>query len=155
MRIADIDYIIAITIGQSLERRTHMAEKGSWTRSPIVGGIVGVFAGGLTILLVQSLGHRLFGTGDLTDPSSITTPMFASVLVAWILGASVAGWLGTYWARSQSTVLGTIAGLVLLAGSVSNMIAIPHPTWMMIAAVVLMPVAAIVAARRAAAPNAG
>ena len=131
-----------------------MAETRSWTRSPVVGGIVGVFAGGLTVLLVESLGHRLFGTADLSDPSSITTPMFASVLVAWILGASVAGWLGTYWARSQSLVLGTVAGLVLLAGSVSNMIAIPHPTWMMVAAVVLMPAAAVLAAKRAAAPRA-
>jgi hypothetical protein len=43
-----------------------------------------------------------------------------------------------------------IVGLTLLAGAVSTMIAIPHPLWMSAAAVVLMPVAAVLAARATA-----
>jgi hypothetical protein len=123
---------------------------GGWIRSPVAGGLIGVFAGGLTVFLLEGLGHGLLGTADPADASSITAPMFASVLVAWILGSAVAGAVATYWARTTGLTLGVIVGLTLLAGAVSTMIAIPHPLWMGAAAVVLMPVAAVLAARATA-----
>ncbi len=123
-----------------------MSENGGWIRSRWIGGIVGVFAGGIVILLVESAGHRLFGTAPPGDLSAVTGPMFASVLVAWILGAAVAGALATYWTRASTRVTGAVAGLVLLAGSVANLLAFPHPTWMAVAAVVGMPTAALLAA---------
>lgn len=116
-------------------------------RSPVVAGIVGLFAGGLTILLLEWVGHRLFGTADLADPSTITTPMFASVLVAWVVGSAVAGAVGTYWARATTITVGLVLGLLLVAGAFSNLALAPHPAWMMISATVLMPTAAILAAR--------
>lgn len=128
-----------------------MADSGrSWVRSPVVAGIVGVFAGGLSIFLIESLGHAIFGTASPDDLSSITPAMFASVLVAWIVGSAVAGAVATHWARASSITLGLIAGAVLLAGAVSTMLVIPHPTWMMVAAVVLMPLAALVGSRSVA-----
>ena len=128
-----------------------MTERRSRVRSPVVAGIVGVFAGGLTIFLLEAAGHALFGTADPNDLSTITAPMFASVLVAWILGSAAAGWVATYWARSTSLVLGIVVGLVLLAAAGSNMLVIPHPAWMIAGAVVLMPLAAVLGARAAAA----
>lgn len=124
-----------------------MSERGGWTRSRIVAGVVGVFAGGLVIFLLESLGHRLFGTADPTDLSSVTGPMFASVLVAWVVGSGVAGGLATHWAGVWTQTLGLVMGLILLAAAASNMLVIPHPVWMMVAAVVLMPLAALLAAR--------
>lgn len=124
--------------------------KTGWARSPFVGGVIGVFAGGLTIFLMEALGHALFGTADPADLASITSAMFGSVLVAWIVGSAVAGAAATLWARSTSLVLGAVVGLVLLAAAVSNMLVIPHPVWMMVAAVLLMPAAAITAARYSA-----
>ena len=124
--------------------------KQGWVRSPVVGGVIGVFAGGLTVFLMEALGHALFGTADPADLSSVTGVMWGSVLVAWIVGSAVAGAAATLWARSTSLVLGVVMGLVLLAAAVSNMFVIPHPVWMMVAAVLLMPAAAITAARYAA-----
>lgn len=124
-----------------------MNSKGNWVRSSFVGGVVGVFAGGLTIFLIESLGHAVLGTADPTDLSTVTVPMFASVLVAWIVGSIVAGALATYWARSSSPILGFVTGLILLAAAVSNMFVIEHPLWMVVGAVVLMPLAAVLAAR--------
>lgn len=118
-----------------------------WIRSAVVGGLIGAFAGGLTVFLLEGLGHRLLGTADPTDPSSITAAMFASVLVAWIVGSAVAGATATYWARSTTLTLGLVVGLILLAGAVSNMLVIPHPLWMKVGAVILMPLAAVLAAR--------
>lgn len=127
-----------------------MTEQSSRVRSPVVAGIVGVFAGALTVFLLEAAGHAILGTADPDDLSTITAPMFVSVLVAWILGSAAAGWVATYWARSSSLVLGVVVGLVLLAAAGSNMLVIPHPAWMIAGAVVLMPLAAVLAARAAA-----
>ena len=91
---------------------------------------------------------------DPGDLSSVTTPMFLSVLVAWVLGSAVAGAVATRWSDARSALPGAIAGAVLLAGAVSNLFVIPHPIWMAVGAVVLMPLAAYMAARRCAGPAA-
>jgi hypothetical protein len=145
----NIDYIVTnnvTTRGSFLEDRA-MAESRSWVRSSFIGIVVGVLAGGLTVFLIEALGHAVFGTGDPTDLTAITTPMWASVLVAWILGSAVGGAVATYWGRSPTARAGGIVGVVLLAGAVANMFAFPHPVWMVVGAVVLMPLAALGAAR--------
>lgn len=116
-----------------------------WITSSVAGAVVGIFAGGLAVLLGESAGHALFGTVEPGDLASVTGPMFASVLVAWVLGSAVGGVVATVWTRARSYVPGVVVGLVLLAGAVSNMFVIPHPWWMMIGAVVLMPGAAYLA----------
>jgi hypothetical protein len=122
----------------------------SWMAHPVVGGIVGVFAGGLTVMLCEVLGHALFGTADPNDLSTITTPMLASVLASWILGAAVAGFVATHWTGARSIWPGTISALVLFAGSVATLFAIPHPVWMTVATVALMPAAGWLAASSSA-----
>jgi hypothetical protein len=119
----------------------------TWYSSPIVAGIIGVFAGGLAIMLLEAAGHALFGTADPNDLSTITSPMFASVLVAWVVGCYVAGTVATLWTGRSTATPGIIASLVLLGGAVMNLVAFPHPIWMAAAAFVLMPAAAIMAAR--------
>lgn len=131
-----------------------MTETRSWMRSSVVGVVVGVLAGGLTVFLIEALGHALFGTGDPADVTTITSPMWASVLVAWILGSAVGGAVATYWGRSHTVRAGGIVGLVLLAGAAANMFAFPHPVWMIVGAVVLMPLAALAAARAVVTPRA-
>lgn len=128
-----------------------MAESRSWARSSVVGVVIGVLAGGLTVFLIEALGHALLGTADPTDLTTVTTPMFLAVLVAWILGCAVGGAVATYWGRSSTVRAGGIVGLVLLAGAVANMFAFPHPAWMIVGAVILMPLAALGAARGVAA----
>ena len=127
----------------------------SWVRSRVVGGIVGVFCGGLTVFIVESGAAALFGTADPGDLASVTTPMFGSVLLAWIVGAALAAAVATRWSRSSTLTVGLVAGCVLFAGSVATMIAIPHPVWMVVATVVLMPAAAGVAARAVARATSG
>ena len=130
-----------------------MAQR-SWVAHPVVGGIVGVLAGGITVMLCEVLGHALFGSADPNDLSTVTTPMFASVLVAWILGAAVAGFVATQWTGARSIWPGTISGLVLFGGSVATLFAMPHPVWMTLATVALMPAAGWLAATSRAARTA-
>lgn len=119
----------------------------NWTRHPVVAGVIGVFAGALVIALVEWLGHQWLGQPDLADPGSITTPMFACVLTAWVLGAGTAALVGTAWGGGRSRVPGLVAAGVLAAGSAATLLAIPHPAWMVVGALLLMPCAAWLGAR--------
>ena len=119
----------------------------SWTRHPILAGVIGVLAGALVIALIEWLGHQWLGKADLAQPATITTPMFATVLVAWVLGAGSAALVATAWCGGRSLVPGLVAAGVLVAGSVATMLAIPHPLWMVMGALVLMPGAAWLGAR--------
>lgn len=123
----------------------------TWLTHPVVGGVVGVFAGGMTVMLLEVVGHAMFGTADPNDLSTVTAPMFAWVLVAWITGAAVAGLVATHWTGTRSIWPGTVSGLILFAGSVATLFAIPHPVWMTIATVALMPAAGWLAASTRAA----
>ncbi|MDO9093199.1 MAG: hypothetical protein Q7U99_11285 [Rubrivivax sp.] len=119
----------------------------SWTRHPIVAGVIGVLAGALAIMLVEWLAHQWLGKADLAQPATISTPMFASVLVAWVLGAGTAALVATAWNGGRSLLPGLVAAGVLLAGSVATMFAVAHPLWMVVGASVLMPAAAWLGAR--------
>lgn len=119
----------------------------SWTRHPVIAGVVGVLAGAHVIALVEWLGHQWLGKADVAQPATITAPMFASVLLAWVLGAGTAALVATAWAGGRSRVPGLVAAGVLVAGSVATMFAIPHPAWMIAGALVLMPAAAWLGAR--------
>jgi hypothetical protein len=114
----------------------------SWTRHPIISGVVGVLAGALVIALFEWLGHQWLGKADVAEPATITTTMFASVLAAWVLGAGTAALVATAWSGGRSLAPGLVAAGVLVAGSVATMFAIPHPGWMVVGAMVLMPAAA-------------
>jgi hypothetical protein len=119
----------------------------SWTRHPVLAGVIGVLAGGLAIALTEWLAHQALGRADPAQPGSITPAMFAAVLLAWVLGAGTAALVGTAWHGGRSLVPGLVAAGVLLAGSVATMFAFPHPAWMVAGALVLMPAAAWLGAR--------
>ena len=113
-----------------------------WTRHPILAGIVGVLAGGLAIALAEWLAKQWLGAPDPARPGSIGAGLFASVLVAWVLGSGSAAVVATAWHGGRSRLPGLVAAGVLLAGSVATMLAFPHPGWMVAGALLLMPAAA-------------
>lgn len=114
----------------------------SWTRHPFLAGVIGVFAGALAIAIAEWLAHQWLGPADPSKPEGITTPMFASVLVAWVLGAGTAALVATAWGGGRSRVPGLVAAGVLGAGTVATLFALPHPPWVVVGALVLMPAAA-------------
>lgn len=119
----------------------------SWTRHPVLAGVIGVLAGALVIALVEWVAHQALGAADVRTPATITTPMFLSVLVAWVAGAGTAALVGTAWCGGRTRVPGLVAAGLLFAGSVATMFTIPHPLWMIAGAVLLMPAAAWLGAR--------
>lgn len=121
--------------------------RAPWFRHPVAASLVGVFAGGLVIALVEWLAHQGLGPADPMQPGSIRPAMFAAVLGAWIAGAAAAGLVATAWCGGRRFLPGLVAGGVLFAGSVATMAAFPHPGWVMAAAVLAMPAATWLAAR--------
>lgn len=119
----------------------------SWTRHPFIAGVIGVLAGALAIALIEWLGHQWLGESDVSRPATVSTPMFVLVLAAWVLGAGTAALVATAWSGGRSLVPGLVAAGVLLAGSVATMFAMPHPGWMIVGALMLMPAAAWLGAR--------
>jgi hypothetical protein len=54
---------------------------------------------------------------------------FLLLLGGWFVGTLAGTWIAAKIARSR--VSGAIVGVVLLAGTIANMVMIPHPAWFM------------------------
>lgn len=122
-----------------------------------VGGVVaGVVVAGVTVGVVQAIGHRLYpppaGTnlGDVaqvTDYVANMPPVALSfVLLAWFLGALIGGWVALRIARWQAAPW-LVAGLILF-GALWTFYNIPHPIWMMGGGIALPLLAALLLNRR-------
>ena len=122
----------------------------------IVAILLGIVLGTLAIALVEQIGHQVYPPPeglDLNDPTAVaeliaSAPVGALlfVLAAWVIGATVGGWLsvrlGGAVPRSPFVV-----GLVLLAFGLANMLMIPHPTWFFILGVIVFLPAALLGGR--------
>lgn len=123
----------------------------------VLAVFAGVVAAVIVIWAVQSVGHAIYPLPEGLDPRDTdaiagyveTAPFGALVfpLVAWIVGTFVGGLVASYVARTRPMVFAGIVGALLLISSVVNLISIPHPTWFMIAAIILIPAAAYGASR--------
>jgi hypothetical protein len=60
---------------------------------------------------------------------------FVLVVVAWGLGALAGAWAAARLAARSPRAHAAIVTVVLLAGGIANMIMLPHPLWVWVAAV--------------------
>lgn len=121
----------------------------------ILASIAGVVIAGITVGLVESLGHMIFPPPeglDLNNPDDLETLMTViplgakiAVLVAWFVGALAgilaAGWIG------RGTIPGWVVAAFMLIASVVTTQMFPHPIWMIAGAVVLPIIAKLLADR--------
>lgn len=128
-------------------------------QNPVVRAIVAVVAGGVTafvvVFLCEALGHMLYPPPpdlDISKPEDqarlmevIPTGAKVAVVVAWFLG-SLAG--SAVAARiGRAPLYAWIIGAIMVVLSVVTTRMFPHPTWMVVAAVVLPIIAAVIAIR--------
>lgn len=78
------------------------------------------------ISLVEKLGHR--GLGAPASPGDATLEMAAMVILGWVLGTAIGGFVGTCIAKWSGTAW-IVAGLVEV-GVVMTQLAIPMPLWL-------------------------
>lgn len=104
--------------------------------------LAGVLSGGITVALVESAGHLIWPPPegvDITNPEALAAIMdtiptlaIAAVLVAWIIGAFVGGFVAKKVEKSDGRVASLVTGALLMSFGIMTMIAIPHPIWMWI-----------------------
>ena len=117
----------------------------------VVGGLAVAF---LAIFAIEMLGHSLYPLPpdvDLTNPealraaaAAIPTAAYALVLMGWLIGACLGGFVAVKLIRGASTRPALIVGALILAGAIYNMVTMPHPVWMVVGAVLGIIPAALV-----------
>lgn len=119
----------------------------------------GVLVAGLVVYLVEAAGQLMYPPPaglDMRDRdamsayvSQLPSGAFAIVLTAWILGALAGSWVAVRIAARPAVWPGLVIGGLLLLGVASNVMTVPHPVWMVVAAIVAIPAAAYAGARLA------
>lgn len=118
----------------------------------ILAGVIGIAVAILIVFLAHQLNVMLFPPPiglDLNDPDALqpyvaTLPISAFVLVlvgpmvGTFIGATIACRIGTAKPMLYPAIIATL----FLAFTVSNLIAIPHPLWFAIAAIITIALSA-------------
>ncbi|WP_133364977.1 hypothetical protein [Qipengyuania sediminis] len=106
--------------------------------------IAGVVAASITIFLTETIAHRLFPSAPDAN-TAIDQNLLIAVAIGWFLGSLIGAAVAM---RIASGVLpGWIVGLIIAGLSVLNTQMMPHPVWMVVAAIVL-PLTAVLIAKR-------
>jgi hypothetical protein len=123
--------------------------------------ILAVVAGCVLSLLivsgVEAVGHMIYPPPagiDVRDPAAMRIVIaemafgaFVIIVSGWILGAGLGAWLATRLSGTGKTWPGGAVGGVTLAATGINLLAIAHPLWIVIVALIGIPLATWVGVR--------
>lgn len=118
--------------------------------------ISAVVLGALLALLVRFCTQLFFHAqypsppgADLHNPQqarayfeTIPAGSLILVLVVWGVVTLLGAWFAGFIAREKPLFYAAFVGLLVLVATVINFIDIPHPSWFMISAVLVIPIAA-------------
>lgn len=112
----------------------------------IVAVIAGVVTAGVVIALIEMIGHAVFPPPvgvDFADPVSVSAMMQAApigallfVIVAWLAGIVAGATIAFLIVRENGKLNASIVGGLVLAGTIANLLMIPHPVWFSVVSVV-------------------
>ncbi len=124
----------------------------------VLGIVVGLALGIGIVMIGDALTHRFFPPPpevEVTNPASLRDYMQnAPVLsllglpVTWTLAALIGAFAAAKIAGR--TWAGWLVGALLFAATALNLALIPHPLWMLVAAIIFVPAAAYLGPRLAA-----
>jgi hypothetical protein len=108
------------------------------------------------VFAAEAIGSRIYPPPpgiDMSTPEGIRalaaelpSGAFAFVVAGWLLAAGMGAWVAMRVARSASLRPGIIVGAILLGATIYNLVTIPHPTWVVVAGVIGIPLLAYLAA---------
>lgn len=123
----------------------------------ILAVVAGCVLSVLVVAGLEALGHQIYPPPagvDLRDPAAMRTVIarmpagaFVILVSGWILGAGLGAWLATRLSGTGKAWPGGVVGGVTLAATVINLFTIPHPVWVVVAALIGIPLAAWVGIR--------
>lgn len=105
----------------------------------ILAIVVGVVLGGLVVAMVEAVAHQVYPPPpgvDLSDPEVArevlaSAPIGALLMVAaaWALGSLAGGWVSARICNPHRLAPALIAGGILMAFGLLNLLVLPHPLW--------------------------
>jgi len=111
----------------------------------VLGALAGIATAVVTVMLMEWLSHAIYPPPaglEITDTDAWNAHLAGAPLVALLLvlaGYIFATFDGVFVAcligRMQPFVYALIIGVLMLAGTASNLIVLRHPTWFSIAAI--------------------
>ena len=111
----------------------------------VVAALAGLATALGLIYLIEMLGHRIypppagmdFSDVDAMGPyiASMPTPALLFPMFAWFIGTFVGVLVACSIGTANRYVFAAIVGMLVLAGTITNLIWIPHPLWFSICAV--------------------
>ncbi len=133
----------------------------------IVAVVAGVVTAFLVILAVEFVGHLVVpvpGAPSINDAARMrdylaTLPVsaYAFVLLAYFAGCLVGGRVAARVAPASGRTVAVVTGVLVFAATIANLMMIAHPTWFVVACIVVIAVSTAVAMatapRRVAATN--
>ncbi len=129
----------------------------------IVSVIAGAVAGMATIVFVEALGHVVVPVAGAPKPGDavamrdflarMPVSAYGFILLAYAAGCYLGGRVAGRIAGSRASRSVWAVGALLLAVTVANFAMIPHPSWFVIAAIVIIVAATWLATRGAPAPE--
>jgi hypothetical protein len=123
-----------------------------------IGAVVlGLVAGVVVVAAGDAVGVALHPLPEGIDPNdraalaAAIAKLPAGALLPVFLGWAAAAFVGPFVAAKvagrRAMMHAMTVGAILLAATVANLIAIPHPTWMWVGALAVFPIGAVLAAR--------
>lgn len=128
----------------------------------ILGAVVGLVVAFFTIMLIELASHHVYPPPPGIDPGNTADmarligilPFGALLMVvlAWVIGAFDGGFVAAWIARgNRPRVAAIVPALMVMAGVVGMIVAMPaHPAWMSVAGLLLPIPAALFGAALAA-----
>lgn len=123
----------------------------------ILGVVAGVAVAMGIVLLVDGAAHRLSPPPaglDTSDPDAVRaalarTPLAALALMVlgWTVAAGVGAFVGSRIDPRRQPGPGLVVAGVFLAATIANLAMLPHPAWMWVGPLVLVPLAGWFGAR--------
>ena len=124
----------------------------------ILGVLAGLVAMFLVIMGIEYVGHMVYPPPPGLNPmvtedlaaimASQPAAAKAFVVVAWVVGAFIGGWVAARISRSYPRAAAVIVALMVVAGVVGMILQLPgHPRWMAALGLLLPIPAALLGAR--------
>lgn len=118
--------------------------------------VAGIAAALFTIMLIETVGHRLYPPPalDYSDTGALRAyvdalPLGAKLMVlsAWLAGTIDGVFVAGLVNRARYGLCAAVIGALVLAATLANLAMIPHPLWMAAAGVLGIPLCAWMTAR--------
>lgn len=117
----------------------------------ILALVLGLVVCVATVALLEQLNHSWFvpssaSTPDAHDPSvanaymkNLPVAAYLMVLFAWLAGTAIGIAVASLLIKRVSRLFVPVITGMMMLSTIANFYLLPHPTWLMIAAVVLIP----------------